>query len=71
MFNGCKKLSTVTCQATDIPSSYILMSWLAGAGTADGCERKLYVKPSMLINPNWNLDESGTEGKRWTLVSNQ
>ena len=69
MFYGCKKLSSVTCLATDIPSSNILMWWLTGAGTADGCERKLYVKPSMLINHNWNLDKSGTEGKRWTLVS--
>lgn len=51
MFNGCTKLGSVTCLATDIDAS-CLTNWLSGAGT-EASEPKLYVLSSML-NATWN-----------------
>lgn len=48
MFGQCPKLNSVTCLATDISASECLAYWLTDAGTADGCERKVYVDPSMM-----------------------
>lgn len=70
MFFGCTKLSSVKCLATTDVFETALNNWLTGAGTADGCERKLYVDPSMIDNGNWKLDTSGEDGKRWTTNSN-
>lgn len=70
MFYGCTKLSSVKCLATTDVLGSALNNWLTGAGTADGCERKLYVDPSMIDNGNWKLDTSGEDGKRWTTNSN-
>ena len=67
MFYGCTKLSSVKCLATLVFGS-ALNNWLMGAGTAEGCERKLYVDPSMINDGNWQLDTSGEDGKRWTTV---
>lgn len=69
LFDGCTKLSSVKCLATDINAYNSLGDWLNGAGTAEGCERKLYVHPSMVNNGNWKLDTSGENGKRWTTVA--
>ena len=74
MFISCTRLSSVTCKATDISAYNCLYDWLADAGTADGCERKLYVDASMLgvgtanADGQWRLADSGTEGSRWMLV---
>lgn len=68
MFYGCTKLSSVKCLATTNVLGSALNNWLTGAGTADGCERKLYVDPSMINDGNWQLDTSGEDGKRWTTV---
>lgn len=70
MFYGCTKLSSVKCLATTDVFGSALNNWLTGAGTAEGCERKLYVDPSMIDNGNWKLDTSGEDGKRWTTNSN-
>lgn len=70
MFFGCTKLSSVKCLATTDVFGSALNNWLTGAGTADGCERKLYVDPTMIDNENWQLDTSGEDGKRWTTNSN-
>ena len=70
LFDGCTKLSSVKCLATSISASDCLGNWLNGAGTAEGCERKLYVNPSMINDGNWKLDTSGENGKRWTTVAN-
>ena len=71
LFDGCTKLSSVKCLATDISATNCLTDWLKGAGTADGCERKLYVDPSTTFSDNdWKLDSSGEDGKRWTTNSN-
>ena len=70
MFFGCTKLSSVKCLATTDVFGSALNNWLTGAGTAEGCERKLYVDPSMIDNGNWKLDTSGEDGKRWTTNSN-
>jgi hypothetical protein len=70
MFFGCTKLSSVKCLATTDVFETALINWLTGAGTADGCERKLYVDPTMIDNGNWKLDTSGEDGKRWTTVAN-
>ncbi|MBR2777768.1 MAG: leucine-rich repeat protein [Prevotella sp.] len=69
LFDGCTKLSSVKCLATDINAYNSLGNWLNGAGTAEGCERKLYVDPTMVNNGNWKLDTSGENGKRWTTVA--
>lgn len=68
LFDGCTKLSSVKCLATNI-SATSLTDWLNGAGTAEGCERKLYVDPSMINDGNWQLDTSGEDGKRWRTVA--
>ena len=68
LFDGCTKLSSVKCLATSISASDCLGNWLNGAGTAEGCERKLYVNPSMINDGNWKLDTSGEDGKRWSIV---
>jgi hypothetical protein len=66
MFFGCTKLSSVKCLATTGVSWSALNNWLTGAGTADGCERKLYVDPLTNFSDNdWGLDSSGEDGKRW------
>jgi hypothetical protein len=65
MFYGCTKLSSVKCLATTKVSWSTLNNWLNGAGTAEGCERKLYVDSSMINDGNWQLDTSGEDGKRW------
>ena len=76
MFYDCTKLSSVTCLATDISASECLAYWLTDAGTTDGCERKVYVNPSMLTvgtdnsDGQWFLATSGTDGKRWTVATN-
>jgi hypothetical protein len=71
MFYGCTKLSSVKCLATTNVSEGALNNWLKGAGTAEGCERKLYVDPSTNFSDNdWMLDSSGEDGKRWTTNSN-
>ena len=76
MFEKCPKLNSVTCLATDISASECLAYWLNDAGTADGCERKVYVDPSMLgvgtdnRDGQWFLATSGTDGKRWTVATN-
>ena len=71
LFDGCTKLSSVKCLATSISATNCLTDWLKGAGTADGCERKLYVDPSTNFSDNdWKLDSSGEDGKRWTTNSN-
>ena len=69
MFYSCTKLSSVKCLATTDVFGSALNNWLTGAGTADGCERKLYVDPTMIDNGNWKLDTSGEDGKRWTTVA--
>lgn len=68
MFYGCTKLSSVKCLATPKVFGSALNNWLMGAGTAEGCERKLYVDPSMINDGNWKLDTSGEDGKRWTTA---
>lgn len=68
MFYGCTKLSSVKCLATTVFGS-ALNNWLNGAGTAEGCEPKLYVDPSMINDGNWQLDTSGEDGKRWKIVA--
>ena len=71
MFYGCTKLSSVKCLATTNVFGSALNNWLNGAGTAEGCERKLYVDPSTNFSDNdWMLDSSGEDGKRWTTNSN-
>lgn len=70
MFFGCTKLSSVKCLATTNVLGSAFGTWLNGAGTAEGCERKLYVDPTMIDNENWKLDTSGEDGKRWTTNSN-
>lgn len=70
MFFGCTKLSSVKCLATTDVFGSALNNWLTGAGTAEGCERKLYVDPYMINDGNWKLDTSGEDGKRWTTVAN-
>lgn len=70
LFDGCTKLSSVKCLATSISATNCLTDWLTGAGTANGCERKLYVDPYMINDGNWKLDTSGEDGKRWTTVAN-
>lgn len=74
MFCQCPKLNSVTCLATDISASECLAYWLTDAGTADGCERKVYVDPSMLTvatgdsDGQWRLTTSGSgDATRWTL----
>ena len=73
MFEGCTKLNYLKCLATNISAEKCLLSWLNDAGTADGCERKVYVKSSMLnvgtedSDGQWRLATSGTDEKRWTL----
>ena len=74
MFYDCTKLSSVTCLATDISAQLCLSNWLTGAGTADGCERVVYVDPSMLTvatgdsDGQWRLTTSGSgDATRWTL----
>ena len=75
MFYECPKLSRVTClvKSTSIGSATNpFQYWLNKAGTDDGCERIVYVDPTML-NPAtdiWDLDNSGTDGKRWTATTN-
>lgn len=69
MFFGCTKLSSVKCLATTNVLGSAFVTWLNGAGTAEGCERKLYVDPTMIDNENWKLDTSGEDGKRWTTVA--
>ena len=69
MFFGCTKLSSVKCLATTDVFGTAFGTWLNGAGTAEGCERKLYVDPTMIDNGNWKLDTSGEDGKRWTTVA--
>lgn len=69
MFYGCTKLSSVKCLATTDVHGSAFVTWLNGAGTAEGCERKLYVDPSMINDGNWKLDTSGEDGKRWTTVA--
>ncbi len=69
MFQLCPKLSSVTCLATDISAEDCLTGWLYKAGTADGCERKIYVDAGMLSNPKWHLEYSGDIGKQWTLAN--
>ena len=78
MFSGCSNLSSLTCLATENLGAWAcLRDWLKGAGTADGCERKLYVNPGMLgvgtgsDDGQWNLEDSGADGKRWTLAKYQ
>ena len=68
MFYGCTKLSSVKCLATTNVFGSAFGTWLNGAGTAEGCERKLYVDPSMIDNENWQLGTSGEDGKRWTTA---
>jgi hypothetical protein len=68
MFYGCTKLSSVKCLATYVFGT-ALNNWLNGAGTAEGCERKLYVNPSMINDGNWQLNTSGENGKRWETVA--
>ena len=68
MFFGCTKLSSVKCLATTNVLGGAFVTWLNGAGTAEGCERKLYVDPTMINDGNWQLDTSGEDGKRWTTV---
>ena len=79
MFNGCSKLSSLTCLATtlDIRVAGIdcLNEWLTGTGTEDGCERIVYVDPSMLTvgtsdsDGQWYLNSSGDGNtKKWTLA---
>lgn len=66
MFYGCTKLSSVKCLATTVFGS-AFDTWLNGAGTAEGCERILYVDPATNYSDNdWKLDSSGEDGKRWT-----
>ena len=69
MFYGCTKLSSVKCLATTNVFGSALNNWLMGAGTAEGCERKLYVDPSMINDGNWQLNTSGENGKRWETVA--
>lgn len=69
MFFGCTKLSSVKCLATTDVFGTAFGTWLNGAGTAEGCERKLYVDPTMINDGNWQLDISGEDGKRWTRVA--
>lgn len=70
MFFNCTKLNSVTCLATDISAGdrvdNCLFWWLDGAGTADGCERKVYTNPNADDNLDWQLATSGKDGKRWT-----
>ena len=69
MFFGCTKLSSVKCLATTNVLGSAFVTWLNGAGTADGCERKLYVDPTKINDGNWQLDTSGEDGKRWRTVA--
>ena len=69
MFLGCTSLNNVICLATNIPDTNCLEGWLKGAGTADGCERKVYVAPTnTYTNTQWQLDNSGEDGKRWAIL---
>lgn len=75
MFSNCPKLSNVTSLATSASlgsAANPFYYWLNNSGTADGCERIVYVDPSML-NPAtdiFDLATSGEDGKRWTLATN-
>ena len=76
MFYNCAKLGSVTCLATDIAATNCLFQWLMGAGTADGCERKVYVDPSMMsieygdVDGQWNFGLSGNGStKTWSLAA--
>ena len=75
MFSNCPKLSNVTCLATSASlgsATDPFNEWLYNSGTASGCERIVYVDPSML-NPAtdiFDLATSGEDGKRWTLATN-
>ena len=72
MFRNCTKLNSVTCLATDLPNVLFnyLYGWLDGAGTAEGCERKLYIDPAThLTDDDWQLASSGEDGKRWTIAT--
>ena len=66
MFMGCTKLNNVTCLATDISANECLKNWLNGAGTAEGCERIVYVDATM-TGKDWQLATSGNgNDKIWT-----
>lgn len=69
MFSDCTCLSNVICLATDISATDCLKDWLNGAGTAEGCERKVYVAPTnTYTDTQWQLDNSGEDGKRWATL---
>ncbi|SEV83085.1 hypothetical protein SAMN04487827_0311 [Prevotella sp. khp7] len=40
MFQGCKKLSSVTCKATDLSAGWCLAHWLVDAGTDESVTTK-------------------------------
>ena len=68
LFDGCTKLSSVKCLATSISAYDCLGDWLKGAGTADGCERLVYVDASK-TGADWQLTSSGEDGKRWSVAA--
>ena len=76
MFSNCPKLSNVTCLATSASlgsATDPFNEWLYNSGTASGCERIVYVDPSML-NPATDIFDLANSGdnstKKWTLATN-
>ena len=68
IFEGCTKLNSITCLAKDITATQCLDDWLKDAGTADGCERIVYVDATM-TGKDWQLANSGNgDDKIWTTA---
>jgi hypothetical protein len=74
MLGNCPKLSKVTClvKSTSLGSAdNPFKEWLISSGTEDGCERIVYIDPSML-NPAtdiWNLALAGNDNSPWVLAA--
>ena len=65
MFKGCSKLGSVTCLATTGADAWFpLSNWLSGAGTAEGCEKIVYIAPTNTFTVDkWNLGTGWTTSK--------
>ena len=58
MFCNCKKLSSVTCLATDISADGCLDNWLKNAGADISEDKMLYVQSGINIgSAQWNVPE--------------
>jgi len=66
MFEGCNKLSSVTCLATDITANNCLSFWLEQAGRTVFDENTLHVRSGQPTDKSyWNVPDD------WTVVADQ